>query len=160
MKCFAYMTIGVPIRQTIETVHDSETGYVADNLYLVKLMHQDHSDHHKIVHKQKLHLFTTKELINATERYYRDLGSVISAQPGAMTGYTYPITYKNRNGILTTRYFFKFNGSHVEELNQDICCGLFSAREMIRSNDRAEKYFGNHTILDWIKKGLKCIVGK
>ena len=156
MKSFTHLKVGVPVKQEI-TVSDSE--YDLDNLYLVKLNDLCMEDGAKsLTHRSQLHLFTTKELIVATERYYNDLDVVISNQPGALTGYTYPISYSNRNGILTTRFFCKFDGTYVEGLGESICCGLFTAREMKRSRERVVMYLMKRSKWDMFLKGVKCLL--
>lgn len=158
MSRFTHLRVGVPVRQTIKFEHN-EKDYDLDNLYLVKLQEVFvDSCTKEVQNKCQLHLFTTKELIVSTERYYRDLDIVISNQPGALTGHTYPITYNNRNNVPTTRFFCKFNGTLVEGLGDEICCGLFTSREMNRSRERVVMYLVGRTVFRRIMKGAKCLL--
>jgi hypothetical protein len=156
MKRFQYLKVGVPVKQEIVT-KDGE--YEVDNLYVVKLNDLCiEDDIRSLSYKTRLHIFTEKELIVSTERYYNDLDIVISNQPGALTGYTYPITYSNRNNTLTTKFFCKFDGSHVEGLGDSVCCGLFTAREMKRSRERVDMYLTKRSFGYSVLKGVKWLL--
>lgn len=128
--------LGVPVKQALNT----DDGLDHDNFYLLRMDFVDHESKGKVVHKPFYHLFTTKELVEATMRYYHDMDTVIGRQLGAVIGYAYPITYENRNAILTTRFFCRFKGDQVEGLEGRPYCGLFTAREIRRSRDRVSLY--------------------
>ena len=123
---------GVPIRRLVKV----KGNVTHTNFYLMRMEVVDETKKDKLAFKSIYHLFTAKELVEATDRYYRHMDCVINRGLDVMLGYTYPITYNNQNGYMTTRWFVKFDGSKVEDMDRQIYCGLFSAREMRRSRDR------------------------
>lgn len=154
MRRFPRVPIGVPVRQTVSIKSNDE----ADNFYLLRMKVVDDNVRDKLAFKSIYHLFTAKELIEATNRYYRHMSDVIEHDHiETVVGHTYPFTYTNSNGIMTTRWFVRFDGSNVEGMDEPgIQCGMFSAREMRRSRDRLEYIVCNgDSWLTRIFKGIK-----
>ena len=145
MRKFHHSPAGVPVKQFV----DFNDGYEHDNLYLLRLNLVETSDG-KVGYKPQEHLFTTKELIGATERYYCDMDQVLTHKTESLIGYAYPITYKNKNGIVTTRFFCRFKGDQVRGLDGRVHCALFSAREVRRSHERVTLYLSLES--NWIKR--------
>ena len=126
--------VGVPIKQVVSIKSNDE----ADNFYLLKMEVVDESVKDRLAFKAIYHLFTAKELMEATTRYYRHMDDVIERDIKTMIGYTYPITYSNQNGCMTTRWFVRFDSSRVDGMEPCVQCGMFSAREMRRSKARCD----------------------
>lgn len=146
MRKFHHPPVGVPVKQNIGVVD----GYTHDNLYLLRMYFVDTKDG-KLVRRSQNHLFTLNEIIESAERYYREMDVVIDRQIGTVAGYAYPITYENRNGVITTRFFCRFKGDQVESLQDIFYCGLFSPRELRRSANRYDQYIGDRSNpLKWI----------
>ena len=103
MRRLPRVPVGVPIKQVVSIKSNDE----ADNFYLLKMEVVDESVKDRLAFKAIYHLFTAKELMEATTRYYRHMDDVIERDIKTMIGYTYPITYSNQNGCMTTRWFVR-----------------------------------------------------
>lgn len=135
MRKFHHPPVGVPVKQNVGAVD----GYAHDNLYLLRMCFVEAKDG-ELVDRSQNYLFTLNEIIESAERYYREMDVVIDRQIETVVGYAYPITYENRNGVMTTRFFCRFKGDQVESLQGIIYCGLFSPRELRRSAERYNQY--------------------
>ena len=150
--------LGIPSKQTIEV----SDGLDCDSFYITALRTPDISPANTQgqPYNETYHLFTVKEISEAAERYYSDADICIDAQTKAMVGYSHPITYSNRNSILTTRVFVRLDCSKVEEFTDEIVCCLFTPREVRRSKERYDKFvLGRRTIWHRIMKGVKRCLG-
>ena len=132
MKRLPIIPLGMPVKVTLDVPE------VGDNLYLLALSVVDYKNTTKLAFITRYHIFTARELVDATERYYKNMDIVIGTGINNVLGHTYPITYNNTNGVMTTRWFCRFNGKCVEDLGDENFCALFSAREMRRSLDRTD----------------------
>ena len=149
--------LGIPSKQTVE-VRD---GLDCDSFYAVALRTPNvSSTNQSQPYGETYHLFTVKEISEAAERYYSDADICIDAQSKAMIGYSHPITYSNRNAILTTRIFVRLDCSRVEEFTDEAVCCLFTPREIRRSKDRYAKFIlGRNTTWHRIMRGVKRCLG-
>jgi len=147
--------LGVPIRQAVE-VGD---GLSRDCFYAIKLM-TTNLDDSSTLYKNSYHLITVKELSEAINRYYADADICIDHQSRTMLGYAHPLTYSNRNGVLTTRIFVRLDCSEVDEFTDRICCCLFSPREIRRSKERYDEFIlHNRSFFIRLWKGVKKCLG-
>jgi len=135
---------------------------VGDNLYLLALSVVDYKNTTKLAFITRYHIFTARKLVDATERYYKNMDIVIGTGINNVLGHTYPITYNNTNGVMTTRWFCRFNGKHVEDLGDENFCALFSAREMRRSLDRTDLIYKQtffNKLVQRLKSWMTQLVG-
>ncbi len=152
--------LGIPSKQTIEV----SDGLDCDSFYAVILRSPNVSitggHTSPEAYKESYHLFTVKEISEAVERYYSDADICIDAQTKAVVGYAHPITYNNRNSVLTTRIFVRMDCSKVEEFTESTVCCLFSPREIRRSRDRYTKFVvDRQSIWHCILRGVKRCLG-
>ena len=148
MRKLPNIPVGVPVKVVLGT--DAHV----DNTYLIALNVVDYNVTNTLAFKTRYHIFTARELADATDRYYKNMDIVIFDGEDHLLGHTYPITYNNVNGIMTTRWFCRFDAKNVEDLDEGIYCALFSACEVRRSIDRVSMYYTT-SFFSNLMRGLK-----
>lgn len=132
-----HIETGVLYKQNLATFK----GHMHDNFYLVKGTLVKCGTNQT---SEKLYLFTTKEVVTAAKRYKCDAGQLPAWKSGLVLGYSYPVSYHNKNGVLTTRYLFHLcnneNIPGLEDLTDVTVNCLFSSREMNRAHERVYIY--------------------
>lgn len=129
---------GVPVLKDI-SVEDKEEG-TTNSFYLIKLV-RVYIESGDLKNAESLHLFTKKEIHEASVRYFCDC-NVSGLAPGCkpVLGYYSPITYTNKHGALTTRFYTEVDCAKITGLKNKVYGLLFTAREMKRSIERAGMY--------------------
>ena len=150
---------GVAVRYPCKLSNGSES----DDFYILTLKYPQFSDD-DITYETVTHLFTSKELNRVTVRYYSDC-NLLDDEPldshmniASAMGYVSTRTYVNKNEILTTRFVVKFNGAAVKNVENKICIGLFTARELKRSRERVNWVIGNKP--GWLTRIFGCLTGR
>lgn len=155
MKRLPHVSLGIPVKQVVK--FEDETH---DNFYLLKLKSVDYvSDKDGVSYTTHYHLFTHRELITAVNRYYNEYNG---KGLDVVIGYSFPVTFAcKRNNALVTVHMCKFRGDQVQGMRHVAHMALFSAREMRRSKERAERYYDFAHESKWsrLMKGLKWMIG-
>jgi len=128
------------------------------NMYHVNLIYPVLGTKDGIETRHTEHIFTAKELKKASIRYYSELeqleGITISNHSKtALIGYIRSSTYVCKNGTVSTRFIVRFDASACPELDSGCALGLFSARELVRSQLRINRYRRYKT--PWYKRLFK-----
>lgn len=130
---YKHAKAGFPIRYPISC----KDGRVCNNFYLMRMDFVVVKEN-DLSNKSFYQLFTESEIMDAVDRYRNYIEEVIEKRSDSEIGYAYPITYRNKNDVLTTRVFCRFTNTCIGGLYKQSYCALFSPREIRRARERAD----------------------